>query len=184
MLIFLSVVFILIIAAFVFLIMSYNSLCKASVRVDNSWSQIDVQLKKRYDLIPNLVKLVKAYMTFEDNTLQKIVSLRNNAYKTTDPQQKISDNDELTRSLHGIFLSAENYPELASNKNFLSLQTELSNIESKIAMSRQFYNDTVMKYNEKIVAFPTNIIAVKLGYEQRPYFAADKNVENVPDIDL
>lgn len=167
-----------------FLVKTYNNLVGAYVRVDNSWSQIDVQLKKRFDLIPNLVKTVKSYASFEKDTLENVIKYRNAGQNAKTVDEKMNSSNELTKSINNLLVTVEAYPDLKANSNFLELQRELKDIESKIAVSRQFYNDTVMLYNERIVKFPSNIIASALGYGQRPYFAAEEEVAKAPEIDL
>lgn len=167
-----------------YLIKTYNSLVSSCVRVDNSWSQIDVQLKKRFDLVPNLVKTVKSYASFEKETLESVIKYRNAGQNAKTVDEKIANSNELTKSINNLLLTVEAYPDLKSNTSFLELQRELKDLETKIAVSRQFYNDTVMIYNEKIVKFPSNIISSILGYSQRPYFAAEEGVDKAPNIEF
>ncbi len=167
-----------------YLVKTYNNIVAAYIRVDNSWSQIDVQLKKRFDLIPNLVKTVKSYSSFEKDTLESVIKYRNQGQSAKTVDEKIASNNELTKSINNLLLTVEAYPDLKANSSFLELQRELKDLETKIAVSRQFYNDTVMLYNEKIVKFPSNIIASALGYNQRPYFAAEEGMDKAPEIEL
>lgn len=159
--------------AVLFLVLTYNKLIQLRMRVDNSWSQIDVQLKRRYDLIPNLVETVKGYSIHERELLERVTEARASAIKATDIGAQSSAERQLTDALRSVFAVAENYPDLKANENFKSLQEELSNTEDKIAFSRQFYNDTVMKYNESIAVFPSNIVASVFGFRDREFFEVD-----------
>ena len=154
----------------VFLIITYNSLVQLRQRVQNAWSQVDVQLKRRYDLIPNLVNSVKGYAAHEKETLENVTRARNMAIEAGRVTDQANAENVLSGALKSLFAVAENYPELKANSNFLSLQQELSDTESKIAFSRQFYNDTVQKFNTKIELFPTNLIAGMLGFAMADYF--------------
>ena len=157
----------------------YNSLIKLRVRVKNAWSQIDVQLKRRYDLIPNLIKTVKGYMKHEKKTLENITKMRANLVKGS-MQDKAQASNMITDALKSIFAVAENYPDLKASENFKLLQEELSGTESKIAYARQFYNDSVMKYNEAIQVFPKNLFAKMFGFQKEEFFQTKgKERENV-----
>ena len=148
----------------------YNSLVQARLRVDNAWAQIDTQLKRRFDLIPNLIETVKGYAAHESETLEKVVEARNTYTKATDAKTKAEADNMLTSSLKSIFALAEGYPELKANENFLAMQEELASTENKIAYSRQFYNDAVQMYNTQVLSFPKNIIAGMFGFTQRNFF--------------
>lgn len=150
----------------------YNSLVRLRNRVKNSWSQIDVQLKKRYDLVPNLIETVKGYMKHEKETFTKITQLRSQAMSATDMTMKAKANNELSRALSGLNIAVENYPDLKASQNFLMLQEELAGIENKIAYARQFYNDSVMLYNNKIEMFPSNIFAGMFNFKKEVFFEA------------
>ncbi len=150
----------------------YNSLIRARNRVRNAFSQIDVQLKKRYDLVPNLIETVKGYMTHEKETLTKITQLRNQAMSATDTTMKAKANNELTKALSGLKIAFENYPDLKASQNFLMLQEELAGIENKIAYARQFYNDSVMLYNNKTEVFPSNLFANLFSFKKEIFFEA------------
>ncbi len=152
------------------LIVLYNRLIVLRNRVDNAWSQIDVQLKRRYDLIPNLVETVKGYMTHEAETLEKVTQARNMAINAGTVKEQGAAENMLTSTLKSLFAVAEAYPDLKANQNFMMLQEELSGTEGKIAYARQFYNDSVMSFNTAIQKFPANIIAGILGFSQRDYF--------------
>ncbi len=151
----------------------YNSLVTMRLRVKNAWSQIDVQLQRRFDLIPNLVETVKGYMTHESEVLTKVTDLRSswNDAKTVDEKAKLDN--ELSDTLKTIMAVAENYPDLKANQNFSELQTELTNTENKISYSRQFYNDTVTRYNTKLEVFPSNLVASMFHFTAEALFEVD-----------
>ncbi len=172
----------LIIAAVIvvlFLIYLYNSLIRLRMRVNNAWSQIDVQLKRRYDLIPNLIEAVKGYMKHEKSVLENVTKARASLVTGT-MQDKAKASNQITQALKSIFAVAESYPQLKANENFQHLQEELSGTESKIAYSRQFYNDSVMQYNEALQVFPKNMFARVFGFTAREFFETKgKERENV-----
>ena len=162
----------------------YNSLIKLKNRVDEAWSDIDVQLKRRYDLIPNLLETVKGYASHEKETLEKVVQARNMAMQAqggTDTKKQVEAENALSSTLKSIFALAESYPDLKANTNFLELQRELSDTENKIQASRRFYNGNVRDFNTKLQVFPTNMIAGMLGFKSREFFEVDdaKERENV-----
>jgi LemA protein len=164
------------------LIATYNGLITLRNRVDEAWSDIDVQLKRRYDLIPNLVNTVKGYATHEGQTLENVIAARNAAMSATNPHAKAEAENALSGTLKSLFALSESYPDLKANQNFLSLQTELTDTENKILASRRFYNGNVRDFNTKLQVFPTNIIANALGFTKRDFFEVDseeerKNVE-------
>ena len=154
----------------------YNGLQRAKVNTDESWSQIDVQLKRRNDLIPNLVETTKGYAKHERETLSKVVELRNQMVALpadVDPQKKMELSNQLTDSLKSIFALAENYPDLKASQNFTQLQEELTNTENKIAYSRQLFNSSAAVYNQKLLTFPSNVVAkmhhfTKVNYLEIP----------------
>lgn len=153
------IIALIVVVVFLFVIITYNSLVVKRNQVKNGWYQIDVQLKRRYDLIPNLVETVKGYAAHEKEILEKVAELRSKALDAKTPGDVAKANDQLTSALKTLFAVAENYPALKANENFLRLQEELSATENKIAFARQFYNDVVMSYNIAIQKFPSNIIA-------------------------
>ncbi len=162
----------------------YNSLIRLKNRVDEAWSDIDVQLKRRYDLIPNLIETVKGYATHERETLEKVTEARTNAMKAQeggDAKAQAEAENMLSSTLKSIFALSENYPDLKANQNFLELQKELSDTENKIQASRRFYNGNVRDFNTKLEVFPTNIIGNMLGFKSREYFEIEdeKERENV-----
>ena len=162
------------------IIATYNKLISLRNRVKNSWAQIDVQLKKRFDLIPNLVDTVKGYAKHEKTVLTEITKARNMMQKAKDVKSKAAAENQLQGALKSLFAVAENYPDLKASQNFLQLQEELSGMESKIAYARQFYNDMVMRFNTAIQVFPTNIFAGMLKFTEQQHFeTAGKERENV-----
>ncbi len=148
----------------------YNRLVTLRNRVDNAWSQIDVQLRRRYDLIPNLVETVKGYAAHERETLEAVVAARGAAMSAQTVAEHSQAENMLTGTLKSLFALAEAYPDLKANQNFLMLQEELSGTESKIAYARQFYNDSVMSYNTATQTVPSSIVAGMFGFKQREYF--------------
>ena len=157
------------------LIVIYNQLVTLSQRVQNAWSQIDVQLQRRFDLIPNLVETVKGYMTHEQETLTKVTDLRSSWADAKTVEQKAELEGQLTDTLKTIMAVAENYPNLKADQSFNNLQTELSDTENKISYSRQFYNDTVTMYNTKLETFPSNLVAGMFGFKASTLFNVDND---------
>ncbi len=155
----------------------YNNLVSLRQRVQNAWSQIDVQLKRRFDLIPNLQETVKGYMSHESETFSKIAELRTAWASSTTVAEKADISSQLTEALKTIMAVSENYPELKANQSFIQLQEELTNTENKIAYSRQFYNDTVTMYNTKIEMFPSNLIAKIFKFEPSELFEIEDEKE-------
>src|SRR5438477_1588208 len=152
------------------LIGAYNGLVRMRVAVENAWAQIDVQLKRRCDLIPNLVETVKGYAKHESGTLEKVIQARNMALAAKTVGERAEAENVLSGTLKSLFAVAEAYPELKANQNFMSLQEELTSTENKIAFSRQFYNDSVMSYNTQIEVFPQNFIAGMFHFVRREFF--------------
>ena len=176
----LIVVVVLVVLLLIYVATTYNKLVDLRNRVHDQWSQIDVQLKRRFDLIPNLVETVKGYAKHEEKTLEQVIEARNNYNKATTQDEKMAANNELSQTLSHLFAVAENYPDLKANTNFLELQTELQDTENKIAMARQFYNDTVLTLNNKIEMFPSNIIAGLFHFKKEEFFqAVEEERENV-----
>ena len=151
----------------------YNSLVNARIKVDNAWSQIDVQLQRRFDLIPNFVETVKGYMNHESETFEKIAELRTSWANSGSVAEKASLDNQLSDALKTIMAVSENYPDLKANQNFSELSEELRNTENKISFSRQFYNDTVTMYNTKLEVFPSNIIAGIFNFKARDLFETE-----------
>lgn len=178
--IFLIILVIVIVLVILYVIATYNSLITLRNRVKDGWSQIDVQLKRRFDLIPNLIETVKGYAKHEKDTLEGVVKARNTFLSAETPEAELAADGELTKAVSKLFALAESYPELKANENFISLQNDLSETEEKIAYARQFYNDTVMNYNNKIELFPSNIVANMFKFKVERFFEADsKERENV-----
>ena len=165
----LAIVVILVIA----IISMYNGLVSSRVKVDNAWSQIDVQLQRRFDLIPNFVETVKGYAAHESETFEKITSLRTSWANANTVAEKADLDNQLSGALKTIMALSENYPDLKANQNFSELSEELRNTENKISFSRQFYNDTVTMYNQKLQIFPSNIIANMFNFTPRELFTVD-----------
>lgn len=164
----------------IWVISIYNGLIKLKNRVDEAWSDIDVQLKRRYDLIPNLISTVKGYAAHESGTFEKVTEARNKAMQaqeTGDAKTQAEAENMLSGTLKSIFALAENYPELKANQNFLELQRELSDTEDKIQASRRFYNGNVRDYNIKIELFPNNIFAGMLNFTKREFFEISNEAE-------
>jgi LemA protein len=168
-----------------FLMLTYNGLVGQRNRVKNAWSQIDVQLKRRHDLIPNLVNTVKGYLEHESGVLERVTAARTAAIQAGGnvPQRADAEN-QLTGALRTVFAVSENYPQLRANENMLALQEELSSTENRIAFARQFYNDAVMTYNTTRESFPRNLVAGSFGFQQADSFALDDPVTEraVPQV--
>ena len=158
----------------------YNGLIIARNRCDNSWAQVDVQLRRRYDLIPNLVETVKGYAKHEREVFEKVTQARASAINAGTVKDQAQAENMLSGALKSLFAVAENYPDLKANQNFLQLQEELSGTESKIAYARQFYNDMVMKFNQKQQVFPSNIIANMFGFKEKEYFEIEEPAAREP----
>ncbi len=174
------IILVILVLLILYVIGTYNGLVKFRNRVKDQWSQIDVQLKRRFDLIPNLVSTVKGYAKHEQETLEDIVKIRNTYTSANTPNEKMEANQELTQAISKLFALVENYPDLKANTNFLELQNELQETENKIAVARQFYNDTVLTYNNKVDMFPSNIIAKMFHFVKEVFFeASNTERENV-----
>lgn len=168
----------------VLVVVLYNGLVRDRNRVDNAWSQVDVQLKRRYDLIPNVVETVKGYATHEQETFERVIQARNAAQAAQGPAEQAEAENFLTGALRQLFALAEAYPELRATENFQQLQTELSETENRIAVSRQIYNDTVLSYNNRVQQVPTNIIASMFGFDTREFFEAGDQAEEAPVVEF
>ena len=156
-----------------YFIVGYNGLVRLRNRIQGAWAQIDVQLRRRYDLIPNLVETVKGYAAHEKGTFEAVTQARANAINAQGPAQQAAAENMISGALKSLFAVAEAYPDLKANQNFLSLQEELTSTEGRIAYARQFYNDEVLKLNTKIQVFPTSILAGMFGFTAHEYFEAD-----------
>jgi len=175
------ILFVLLLAAVV--AMMYNGLVRSRNLVENAWSQIDVQLKRRFDLIPNLVETVKGYAGHEKETLENVIAARSAVMSAQTPHEIAETSNHLSSTLKSLFAVAESYPDLKANTNFMDLQKQLKETEDKIAYSRQFYNDTVTKYNNDIQTIPRNIIAGMLGFEKKELFdAGPEEVREAPKV--
>ena len=172
---------VLVLLAF-YVIGQYNGLVSLRNKVKDQWAQIDVLLKRRADLIPNVVETVKGYASHEKDTLDAVISARSKAVSATTPEDEMKADGELTRALGRLFALTEAYPELKANTNFLQLQEELKNTEDKIAYARQFYNDSVLNYKNKIEMFPSNIIAGMFNFKPEPFFEVNETDREVPQV--
>lgn len=175
------IIIILLVAIYIGL---YNGLQKAKVYTEESWSQIDVQLKRRNDLIPNLVETVKGYAKHESSTFAKVVKLRNQLTQIPagERAKALKVSNQLTDSLKSVFALAENYPNLKANQNFLKLQEELTNTENKIAYSRQLYNSTAASYDQKLLTFPSNLVASIHHFTKVDYLKTPEGEKSVPKV--
>ncbi|MEY2434621.1 MAG: LemA protein [Acidimicrobiaceae bacterium] len=180
----LPLIIILVIVALLifFVIGSYNGLVRLRNRVDNAWAQIDVQLKRRYDLIPNLVETVKGYAAHERQTLEAVIQARNMAMSAQGPAQQAQAENMISGALKSLFALSEAYPDLKANQNFLNLQEELTGTEGRIAYARQFYNDTVQRYNTKIQTFPSVLIAGAMHFTPREYFEVEDTAREAVQV--
>jgi len=175
----------IIVVVIFFLIGIYNALVRLRNQVKNAWSQIDVQLKRRHDLIPNLVETAKGYMKHERETLENITNARSKAMGAGGVGERGRAEGELSGAISKFMLVVENYPDLKANQNFLALQEELTSTENKIAFSRQNYNDQVLFYNNKIQMFPSNIVAGMFNFKESEFFELeDASERNVPKVDF
>ncbi len=167
-----------------YVISLYNKLVRFRNRIENSWAQIDVQLKRRWDLIPNLVETVKGYAAHESETLEAVIAARNAATTAQGPQDQAASENMLTGALRQLFAVSEAYPDLKANQSFLELQEELTATEGRIAYARQHYNDQVLKYNTAIETFPAVVIAGALRFTEREYFEVDDESRGNVDVEF
>ena len=165
-----------------FFVSTYNGLVKLRNMVKDQWSQIDVLLKRRADLIPNLVETVKGYAKHESETLEAVITARNKAVSAQTTEDEMKANGELSGALSRLFALAESYPDLKANTNFMDLQNNLKETEDKIAYARQFYNDAVLKYKNKLEMFPSNLIAGMFGFKPEPFFEATEAEKENPQV--
>ncbi|MBM3675721.1 MAG: LemA family protein [Actinobacteria bacterium] len=168
-----------------YVILAYNGLVRTRNRIDNAHSQIDVQLKRRYDLIPNLVETVKGYAAHERSTFEAVTNARAQAMQAQEggsPAQQAQAENMLSGTLKSLFAVAEQYPDLKANQNFLNLQEELTSTEDRIAYARQFYNDTVLSYNTRIQSFPPNLLAGMFHFTEREYFEGDPEAQGPVEV--
>ncbi|MBI5079072.1 LemA family protein [Candidatus Wolfebacteria bacterium] len=177
---FTNIIIVAIVVVVLWLILTYNGLVRRRYRVKESWSDIDVQLKRRYDLIPNVVETVKGYMTHERTVFEKVTEARTKAMGAGTKEEKLGAENVLSNTLKTLFAVSENYPDLKANANFLDLQRELADTENKIQASRRFYNGNVMELNTKIETFPTNLIAGTFGFGKEEFFGLENEAEKEP----
>ncbi len=183
---FLIVLLIIVVALVAYLISAYNGLIRRRNQIENAWAQIDVQLKRRYDLIPQLVETVKGYAAHERETLDAVIRARQAAVEAPSdhPAAQAQAENVLTGTLRQLFALGEAYPDLKANQNFLALQEELTATEGRVAYARQFYNDSVLGYNNKLQQFPTMYFARMLHFERREYFEADEAARSTPTVEF
>jgi LemA protein len=180
-----TVILILIVLAVVYAVFGYNSLVRLRNEVDNSWRQIDVQLKRRHDLIPNLVEAVKGYMQFERETLTQVVEARNRAIAApATGAARLEAENQLSAGLGRLLAVMENYPQLKSDQSVMQLQEQLTTTENQLAFARQAYNDVVLQLNTRIETFPTNLIANNFGFKAAEYFKIAAEDQALPKVDL
>ena len=160
----------------------YNKLVNSRNKVKDQWAQIDVQLKRRADLIPNLVETVKGYAKHEKNTLAEVIEARNKFVSAGSINEEIEANNQLTGALNKLFALSESYPELKANQNFISLQNDLKDTEDKISYARQFYNDTVLTYNNKVEMVPSNIVANMFKFKKATFFETSEEDKKTPEV--
>ncbi len=165
-------------------VITYNGLVSMRNRIENAWAQIDVQLKRRYDLIPNLVETVKGYAAHERETLEAVVQARNMAMAAQGPHDQAEAENMITGALKSVFALSEAYTDLKATENFLNLQEELTGTEGRIAYARQFYNDTVFRYNTKVQSVPSNIVANQFNFAEREYFEVDEASRGNIEVDF
>ncbi len=176
------IVGVIVLLLIIWIVATYNGLISLRNRKDDQWSQIDVQLKRRADLIPNLVETVKGYAKHEKGTLEDVVKARNNFVTASTPEEEMKASGEITQALSRLFALSENYPDLKANQNFVSLQNDLKETEDKISIARQFYNDTVLTYNNKVEMVPSNIVAGLFGFKKAAFFEIEEADKAVPKV--
>lgn len=177
-----AVILILLIVIAVFIITTYNQLVKARNKVKNSFAQIDAQLQRRFDLLPNLEETVERFASHEKKILQNVAAARSGYMSTNVAKEKLAMNNQLTSTLKSLFVLSEHYPELKANTNFMKLQEELSETEDKVTFARQFYNDAVTIYNNKLQMFPANMVAGMFGFHEEELFNVVEEVREAPQL--
>ena len=178
------VLLVLVISVITFMVATYNKLVKKKNKVRNSWANIDAQLQRRFDLIPNLVEIVNGYATHEFQVIESIAAARNGFLGAHNASEKIAMNEQLTANLKSLYVVVENYPDLKTNVNYLKLQDVLAEIEEDLSYARQFYNDAVTIYNNSIQSFPSNMIAAMFNFQEETFFKAVKGAEIAPKIKI
>lgn len=176
------IVILIVLILLIWVMAAYNGLVNRRNKVGNQWSQVDVQLKRRFDLIPNLVETVKGYAAHEKATFEQVTEARSHYLSARSPADKMNANAEMSGILGRLFAVAESYPELKANTGFLDLQKQLGETENKISFARQFYNDTVMDYNNAVQMFPSNIIAGMFHFRQAEFFQTAENEKAAPKV--
>lgn len=176
------IVIAVLVLVFMYVVGTYNSLVGLRNKVEDSWAQIEVLLKRRADLIPNLVETVKGYAKHEENTLTQVIEARNKAVSATTKADEMAAAGEMTQALSRLFALTEAYPELKANVNFMDLQNNLKETEDKLSFSRQFYNDIVLKYKDKVQMFPSNIVASIFGFKPAEFFEATEAERETPQV--
>jgi len=180
----LLIVLFIVLVVLAWVLVTYNGLVRLRNRTENSWAQVDVQLKKRYDLVPNIVEAVRGYAAHEKSTFESVVQARNAAQSATSVPEQAAAEGMLTTALRQVFALAENYPQLRASEGFQTLQAQLADIEGDIAVSRQIYNDTILTYNNKVETVPSNLIASATGFERRAFFEIDSDGRSVPKVEF
>lgn len=178
------IIIIIVIVLGIWLAASYNSLVKSRMHTKESWSQIDVQLKRRNDLIPNLIETVKGYANYEEKTFEKIAKLRSQVASANTPNEAMEASNALTKQVNGLLAVAENYPDLKANTNFIKLQEELTNTENKISYSRQLFNSTTSAYNTNLESFPSNIVGKLFGFKPSQFLETPESEKEVPKVEF
>jgi LemA protein len=178
------IILVVILAIVLWVVVVYNGLIKLKNRTDEAWSDISVQLKRRYDLIPNLINTVKGYAAHEKEVFEKVTEARTRAMNASSTQEKAEAENMLSGTLKSLFAVSENYPDLKANQNFLELQRELSDTENKIMSSRRFYNTNVRDLNIKIEMFPTNLMAGAMGFSKCEFFEVEEGEKVVPEVNF
>ena len=177
-----TILLVVVVLLVLYFITAYNGLVNLRNMVKDQWAQVDVLLKRRADLIPNLVETVKGYAAHEKDTLEAVTNARNKAVSATTSEEEMKANGELTGALNRLFALAESYPELKANTNFIDLQNNLKEAEDKISYARQFYNDAVLKYKNKLEMFPSNIVASMFGFKPEAFFEVSEKDKEVPQV--
>jgi len=178
------VILLILVAIVAWVVFAYNRLVSLRNQIDNAWRQIDVQLKRRHDLIPNVVEAVKGYMQFERETLTQVVEARAKAVSAPDQASRMAAENQITAGLSKLLAVMENYPQLKADENVLKLQEELTTTENQLAFARQSYNDVVLDLNTRIQSFPANLIATNFGFHAADYFKGAPEEQAVPKVDL
>lgn len=178
----LIVIIVLVVIIALYVINTRNALVVLRNKVKDQLSQIDVQLKRRFDLIPNLVETVKGYAKHENNTLKEVIAARNTYVAASTPEEEMKASGEVTKALNKLFALSESYPELKANENFMSLQNDLKDTEDKISYARQFYNDTVLTYNNKVEMVPSNIVASIFKFKKATFFETSEEDKKTPEV--